>query len=79
MIHLVFMVAAPLAPEFSLAQLLPLLLVIPLLIFWAWMFRDMIRNANLPDSAKNAWTIAFLFLNVFAAVYYYATEYRNRR
>ena len=79
MVHLIFMVATPIAPEFSLAQLLPLLFVIPLIVFWAWMFRDMVANDNLPDNAKNAWTIAFIFLNVFAAVYYYATEYRSRR
>lgn len=54
-------------------------LVLPLLAFWAWMFRAMISNDYLPENAKNTWTFMFVLLNVFAAVIYYATEYRNGR
>jgi cbb3-type cytochrome oxidase subunit 3 len=66
------------SPQFSLVQLIPLILVLPLIAFWAWMFRDMLNNDSLPDDAKNGWTIAFILLNVFAAVIYYAMIYRNR-
>jgi cbb3-type cytochrome oxidase subunit 3 len=53
-------------------------LILPLLAFWAWMFRDMLNNGSLPDTAKTGWTVAFIVLNVFAAVFYYVYEYRNR-
>ena len=54
--------------------IIPLLITVPLIVFWVWMFQDMMSNANLPNEIKNNWTIAFLFANVFAASYYYATE-----
>ena len=76
---LVIAVSAPTQPEFSPVQLLPLLLVIPLIAFWIWMFRDMLNNRDLSDTAKSGWIIAFIFLNAFAAVVYYVYEYRNKR
>jgi len=76
---LVIAVSAPTQPEFSPVQLLPLLLVIPLIAFWIWMFRDMLNNPNISDTARNTWIIAFIFLNAFTAVVYYAYEYRNKR
>ena len=75
----VIAVTAPTGSEFSPVQLLPLLLVIPLIAFWLWMFRDMLNNANISDAARNTWIIAFIFLNAFAAVVYYVYEYRNKR
>jgi len=56
----------------------PLLLLTVCLAFWGWMFRDMVTNDQLPPSAKQDWTFAFVLLNVFAAVIYYSTVYRNR-
>ncbi len=79
MFQLVLMVATPPAPASSPMQLLPLLLIIPVIIFWIWMFRDMLKNGNLSDTAKSTWTVAFIFLNAFAAVFYYVYEYRSRR
>ncbi len=79
MIHLILMVAAPTSPEFSPVQLLPLVLIIPLIAFWLWMFRDMLGNDNLPGNLKQTWTFAFIIFNVFAAVVYYAFEYRNKQ
>jgi hypothetical protein len=70
---------APPVPGTSAVQLLPLLLVVPLIAFWIWMLRDMLNNDNLPDTARNTWLIAFIFLNVFAAAFYYVYEYRNKR
>lgn len=65
---------------FSPDQLiLPLTVLFVGLAFWGWMFRDMLNNDNLPESAKNSWTFAFVLLNVFAAIIYYVQEYRNRR
>ncbi len=51
---------------------------LPLIVIWLWMFWDMINNDNLPSSSKDYWMLAFIFLSVFAAVYYYVTEYRKR-
>jgi hypothetical protein len=68
--------------------IIPLLFVLPLIAFWIWMFREMTHNAYLPDnstgpltwppSSKYNWTLAFIFLNVFAAAFYYVLEYRKR-
>ncbi len=57
-----------------------LITLLPLLPlgFWLWMARDMANNDNLPRNEKLNWTLAFLFLSVFAAGFYYFTEYRKR-
>jgi hypothetical protein len=79
MTRLIPLVTAPTTPAFSPVQLLPLVLIIPVVVFWIWMFRDMLNNASLSDTAKTNWTIAFIILNAFAAVFYFVYEYRNRR
>ncbi len=70
-----------------MAQLIVALLPLSLLAFWAWMFLDMRNNDNLPgcfitltggSDPKFDWTLAFLFLNVFGAFFYYVNEYRYR-
>ncbi len=48
-----------------------------LLAFWAWMFWDMTNNEDLASNYKLNWTLAFVFFNVFAAVYYYVYVHRN--
>jgi amino acid transporter len=72
-----------------LAELISLIIILPLLIFWFWMFWDLTNNDYLPDnsttpltwppSTKTGWMLAFIFLSVFAAFWYYRVEYRNRR
>ena len=71
----------------NMAQVLLLLIPLLLFIFWAWMFSDMIKNENLPScfisftggrDARFDWTVAFVFLNIFAAIFYYTNEYRTR-
>ena len=70
-----------------MAQLVALLIPFALLAFWAWMFSDMMNNENLPGcfvtvsrglDPRLDWTVVFIFLNVFAALYYYVNEYRVR-
>ena len=46
--------------------------------FWLWMFVEMIRNDNMDSTAKNYWTLAFIFLSLFAAGLYYLNIYRRR-
>ncbi len=62
-----------------MSQFLPLLSVVPLIGFWMWMFAEMWRNPALPANARFYWTLAFLFANVFAAAYYWATVYRQQQ
>lgn len=73
--------------------IIPLAIILPLLAFYLWMFRHMLNNDKLmsspwmffgimtPDSSlsnfRYQWTIAFVFMNVFAAALYYFSEYRN--
>ncbi len=68
--------------------LISMILVLPLIVFWLWMFWDMANNDDLPSnsnapltwppSTKFGWTVAFIFMNVVAAGFYYFYEYRNR-
>jgi hypothetical protein len=62
-------------------KLLPILWILPLLgfSFWLWMAWDFDKNDRLSSQEKTYWTLAFVFLNVFAAVYYYVYEYRKRQ
>jgi len=64
--------------SFSAVQLLPLIVILPLIALWIWMFRDMLDNVDLPPSAKENWTLAFILLNVIAAVLYYVNVYQDR-
>ncbi len=59
--------------------IIPLITILPLIVFWLWMGRDMMNNDNLPGRSKDYWTLAFIFMNVFTAVFYYATEYKKRQ
>jgi hypothetical protein len=71
-----------------MVQFISLIIMLPLIVFWLWMFRDMINNDYLPDnpaapltwppSSKYNWTLAFIFLSIFAAAFYYVLEYRKR-
>jgi hypothetical protein len=66
----------------------PLLITLPLLAFWMWMFREMANNDTIPTSSnvivawppatKNHWLFVFVILNVFGALYYYLTVYRKQ-
>lgn len=68
--------------------IISLIIVIPLLAFWLWMFQDMVNNKRLPSNSagllnwppvsKFDWLPVFIFLNVFGAIYYYLVEFRNR-
>ncbi len=51
---------------------------VPLFAFWLWMFRDMTNNEYITSQARNNWTMQFVFLNIFAAFWYYLVEYRPR-
>lgn len=72
----------------SSSFLIPLVISLPLVVFWAWMFRHMINNDNLPGLLSNGtltgdiksdWTLAFIILSLFTAILYYLNVYRNRR
>ncbi len=58
--------------------IIPLIITLPLIAFWLWMAWDLGKNDNLPGGEKFYWQVAFIFMNVFAAVFYYVTEYRKR-
>jgi hypothetical protein len=66
--------------------LIPLVAVIPLVMFYLWMFRDMTNNIYLgpppfvvspASDFRYNWTFDFILLNVFAAAMYFVTEYRT--
>ncbi len=70
-----------------MAEALLVLIPIALLAFWAWMFFDLTKNDNLHScfitisgwrDARLDWNVAFIFLNVIAAFFYYVYEYRIR-
>ncbi len=67
-----------------------LIILIPaaLIVFWLWMFNDMLHNDDIPNShpvilswppeAKNHWIIFFIILSIFTAGYYYSTVYHAK-
>ncbi len=59
-------------------QLISVLVILTLGIFWLWMYRDMSMNPDLTRREKDNWSLAFLFGNVFVAILYYVYVYRNR-
>jgi hypothetical protein len=59
-------------------QFIPLLIGLPLIGFWFWMLIDLSNNDYLPQNTKNNWFLAFILLNIFAALWYYMVEYRPR-
>ncbi len=69
-------------------QLISLLITLLLVVFWLWMFSEMMKNDSLPGnsstpltwppSSKYNWLFLFIFLNVFGAALYYLYEYRKR-
>jgi hypothetical protein len=65
-------------PNVVLIQLIPLIVILPLVVFWGWMFNDMAKNEDLPSIFKPYWMMAFILLNIPAAIFYYYTIYRSR-
>ncbi len=70
-----------------MGQLILVLIPLFLLAFWAWMFSDMLKNDNLSpcfitftngNDPRFDWTLMFVFLNVFTAMFYYVNEYRKK-
>jgi hypothetical protein len=61
-----------------LIGLVPLIVIVPLVVFWVWMFKDMMNNDDLPSVFKPYWLMAFILLNIPAAVFYYYTVYKSR-
>ncbi len=70
-----------------MVQLIPLIVMLAVVVFWLWMFKAMTENEYLPPcfitltNGQNPlfdWTFAFVVLSIFTAAFYYATEYRKR-
>ena len=69
-------------------QFISIIIILPLVGFWFWMFRDLINNVYLsddnsarltwPPTTRFGWTVAFIIFNVFGALWYYVVEYRPR-
>jgi hypothetical protein len=72
------MMLLDIARSTALIGLIPLLIVIPLIVFWARMFNDMVNNDDVPSIYRPYWMMAFILLNIPAAVFYYYTVYKNR-
>lgn len=61
-----------------LISFIVLLLPVLLLGFWVWMAYDFIQHPPVNARERQLWALAFVLLNIFAAVYYYVTVYRIR-
>ncbi len=62
----------------TILQLVPAVIGIVLAGFWLWMIVNLANNEYIPRETKNYYFIGFIFLNVFAALWYYLAEYRPR-
>ncbi len=60
-------------------QAIALVVFLILLVFWAWMLRDLAYNQDLPGTSKYWWAAAFLFTFVIGAGLYYFMVYRPGR
>lgn len=67
--------------------ILPLLVSLPLVVFWLWMFSDMTKNDRLPpcfititngNDSRLDWAFVFFLMNVFGTLLYYMARNRNR-
>ena len=58
--------------------IIPLIAILPLLVFWLWMAWDLGGNDHLSGNEKFYWMLVLLFMNVFGAVFYYFYEYRKK-
>ncbi|HSW65592.1 MAG TPA: hypothetical protein VLI54_00445 [Bacillota bacterium] len=58
-------------------RLVPLLVVIPLIAGWLWMFLDMVNNRAIAPNVRALWILGFVLLSLPTAMYYYFTEYRQ--
>jgi hypothetical protein len=63
----------------QLSLLISLPIVVALVTFWLWMFREFLGDDRFTDNERVIWLAAFLFLNIFAAAAYYVRAYRDRR
>ena len=60
------------------------LIVIPLMLsllaaaFWLWMAWDLGGNNDITGNERFYWQLAFIFMNVFAAVFYYVNVYKKK-
>jgi hypothetical protein len=72
-----------------LVVLIPLIISLSIVAFWAWMLNDMLHNDDIPSTepvgfrwppvAKNHWIVFFIIFSLFTAGYYYFTIYREQR
>jgi len=53
---------------------IPLIISLPLVVFWLCMAWDLGGNDDMTGNEKFYWQLAFIFMNVFAAICYYFTE-----
>ncbi len=61
-----------------MAELIPIVISIPILGFWFWMLSDLSNNDYISKQEKTNWFLILVLLNVFGAAWYYLVEYRNR-
>lgn len=61
----------------NVQSVLPVLIILPLIGFWIWMFNDFLQNDRSSKDEHLIWLVSFVFAGIFTAFYYYFTEYRN--
>lgn len=52
-------------------EIVLLLVVVPITLFWIWTLIDAIRNKGLSDGERVCWVLAILFLQILGSVLYY--------
>ena len=55
--------------------LISFILLIGSLIFWIWMFIDLLKRKNFED--KTVWVLVFLFIGIFGAILYFFMVYKK--
>jgi hypothetical protein len=59
-------------------EIMILLVVLPLTIFWLWTLIDAIQNKGLDAAEKICWVLAIIFLQILGSILYYLIGHPKR-
>jgi hypothetical protein len=59
-------------------EIVLLLIILPITLFWMWTLIDAIQNKGLSDGEKICWVLAILFLQILGAFLYFIIGHSKR-
>ena len=59
-------------------EIILLLIVVPIALFWVWTIIDAIQNQGLDAAEKICWVLAIIFLQILGSLLYYMIGHPKR-